>query len=50
MILVTTSIGGVIAMLAIRRQRAASAVAEQLNVGPATDGVQPGVEGGEPAP
>jgi hypothetical protein len=50
MILATTSIGGVVAMLAFRRRRAAVAIAAGPNAEPATDGVQPGVEGGEPAP
>jgi uncharacterized protein (TIRG00374 family) len=50
MILATTSIGGVTAMVAFRRRRAAAAATAASNADPATDGVQPGVEGGEPAP
>ena len=50
MILATTSIGGVAAMVAFRRRRAAAAATAGSNTEPAADGVQPGVEGGEPAP
>jgi hypothetical protein len=50
MILATTSVGGVIAILAFRRRRASAVATTKPNAEPATDGVQPGVEGGEPAP
>ena len=50
MILATTSIGGVTAMVAFRRRRAAAVATAGTSAETAADGVPPGVEGGEPAP